>query len=208
MVRDARRRRAPHHEDLRSHPEEARSVVSKDEATERRDIEADEHDPRDQGSGTLPLEGAAGRHRCARFRRPAPAADGDDGDARARVPARSRGRCRVARRRCAGAGGRPPHRGGRRSGAARGNPRQRSAPSDPSRLASRQPPSADADHAEGPAHPQGSRDRGDGEGTGRPRHRDRSAVRSRRRCLCWPRACRGAACTRPYRARSRPRPCA
>jgi hypothetical protein len=34
MVRDARRCRAPHHEGLRPHPEEARSAVSKDEATE------------------------------------------------------------------------------------------------------------------------------------------------------------------------------
>src|SRR5882724_13186257 len=34
VVRDARRCRAPHHEGLRPHPEEARSAVSKDEATE------------------------------------------------------------------------------------------------------------------------------------------------------------------------------
>src|SRR6202521_33866 len=35
-VRDARRRRAPHHEGLRPHPEErALACVSKDEATER-----------------------------------------------------------------------------------------------------------------------------------------------------------------------------
>jgi hypothetical protein len=34
VVRDARRRRAPHHEGQRPHPEEARSAVSKDEATE------------------------------------------------------------------------------------------------------------------------------------------------------------------------------
>jgi hypothetical protein len=33
VVRDARRRRAPHHEGLGPHPEEARSAVSKDEAT-------------------------------------------------------------------------------------------------------------------------------------------------------------------------------
>src|ERR1700704_3511509 len=35
MVRDARRCRAPHHEGFRPHPEEARSAVSKDEATAR-----------------------------------------------------------------------------------------------------------------------------------------------------------------------------
>src|SRR5882757_10222964 len=35
VVRDARQCRAPHHEGLRPHPEEARSAVSKDEATER-----------------------------------------------------------------------------------------------------------------------------------------------------------------------------
>ena len=36
MVRDARRRRAPHHEALRPHPEQARGAVSKDEGPERR----------------------------------------------------------------------------------------------------------------------------------------------------------------------------
>src|SRR6476620_6434934 len=35
MVRDARRCRAPHHEDLKPHPEEARSAVSKDESPRR-----------------------------------------------------------------------------------------------------------------------------------------------------------------------------
>ena len=47
--------------------------------------------------------------------------------------------------------------------------------------ASRQPSFADAYQGKGPAHPQGSRYRGDGEGTWRPHHRDRGAVRSRGR---------------------------
>ena len=70
--------------------------------------------------------------------------------------------------------------------------------SGPRRLASRQSPSADADHAEGPAHPPRPRHRGDGEGAGRARHRDRGAVRSRRRRLCeQSRPCAGSprACT-------------
>ena len=133
----------------------------------------------------------AGRYRRARFRRPAPAADGDDGHARPRIPARSRKRRRLARRRRAGAGRRPADRGGRGGGTAARDQGQRSASSDPGRLASRQPPSADADHAEGAPHPQGSRHRGDGEGTRRARRRDRGAVRSRRWRLCRPgaRAC-------------------
>jgi hypothetical protein len=142
------------------------------------------HDPRDESPGPASLDAIGGRYRRARFRRPASAADGDDGHARAGVPARSGKRRCTARRRRAGAGGRPADRGGGGGGAAGRDQRRRSAASGSRRLAPRQPASADADHAERPAHPQGSRHRGDGEGTRRARHRDRGAVRSRRRRLC------------------------
>ena len=90
------------------------------------------------------------------------------------------------------------------------------------RLASRQPPSADADHAKGPAHPPGSRHRGDGEGAWRAHHRDRGAVRSRRRRVCeqsrhaheprractcrmpWPRSSQRSWSSRPRWSRSPP----
>jgi hypothetical protein len=149
------------------------------------------HDPGDGGSRAVPLDGSARRYGGARLRRPAPAADGDDGDARAGIFARPRKRGGLARRRCAGAGGRPVGRSGGGAGATGRDQGSRSAASGADRLASRQPPSADADHGQGFAHQAGSRDRGDGEGVRRARHRDRGAVRSRRRRLCgcarsWP----------------------
>jgi len=155
------------------------------------------NDPRDTSPGPASLDARRGRYRRARFRRPAPAADGDDGDARAGVPARSGKRRRAAWRRCAGAGRRAADRGGRGRGTAARNSRRRSAASGPGRLASRQSTSADPDHAKRPAHPPRSRHRGDGEGAGRAHHRDRSAVRSRRGgvreqsrpCAGSPRAC-------------------
>src|SRR5882762_5764488 len=61
-------------------------------------------------------------------------------------------------------------------------------------------PSADADHAERPADPARSRDRGNGERPWCPRDRDRGAVRSRRRRLCRRRPC---ACRRKRSATPR-----
>jgi hypothetical protein len=142
------------------------------------------HDPRHPGTRRASLDGHASRYRRARFRRPAPAPDGDARDAWAGVPAGSGERGGAARRRRAGARRRQADRGGGGARAAVGNSRARSAASGAARLASRQPASADPDHAKRPANPARSCHRGNGQGAGRPRGRDRGPVRSRRRRLC------------------------
>jgi hypothetical protein len=150
-----------------------------------------EHGSRHRDKATASLDRAGGRHRRARFRRSAPATAGDDRHTGARIPARPRSCGGAARRRCVGARGWTLDRGGRGARAFNRDSRQRSAPFDPRRLASRQSTLADADHAKGPSDPPRSRHRGDGEGTWRTRDRNRSAVRSGRRRLCrrrpWPR---------------------
>ena len=58
---------------------------------------------RDRGQRAASLDRSAGRHRRARFRRPSPAAHGDDGYAWPRIPARSgerRRTCAAATRWC------------------------------------------------------------------------------------------------------------
>jgi hypothetical protein len=147
-------------------------------------LQAPPHDPRDQSPRAASLDARSRRYHRARFRRSAPAADGDDGDARAGISARSGERSGAARRRRADAGGRQADRGGRSRRALDRDQGRRSAASGSHRLASRQPPFADTDHAQGPAHPPGSRHRGDGSGIGRAHYRDRGAVRSRGRCIC------------------------
>jgi hypothetical protein len=147
-------------------------------------LQVPSNDPRDNSPGPASLDARRHRYHRARFRRPAPAADGDDGDARAGIPARSGKRGSIARWRRAGAGGRQADRGGRGRRTLDRDPGRRSPASGSHRLASRQPSSADPDHAKRPAHPPGSRHRGDGNGIGCAHHRDRGAVRSRGRRVC------------------------
>ena len=162
-------------------------------------------DPSHASSGTASLDGGAGRHRRARFRRPPPPADGDEGHAWAGIPARS-GNCgRLTRWRRAGARRWSAHRGGGRARAVARDQSGRPAAPDPAGLASGQPPSADADHAERPAYPARSRDRGDGQGTWCAGRRNRGAVRSRRRGLFR----RAGTCARgSWAGASRPGSCA
>ncbi len=126
------------------------------------------HDQSNAGSGTVP----AGPKRAA----DTVVLDFDDRHRRRMAMTGTRGleflldlenAVALARRRCAGAGRRPADRGGG------GAPSRCSRSAAPirrhlvrRRLASRQPPSADADHGQGPAHPPRSRHRGNGEGLG------------------------------------------